>query len=129
MGRKKPNKPRRSRVEPTPYIMYGQDGVNLALAWNANADQALAEHMDKLVIVCPNQREAQALAADLTTGKPWENGRPLGVTNAALWRGSRSDHPGALLVCVRYADEETTESEDIPRYRALMRAAGLPAIV
>jgi hypothetical protein len=111
------------------YGLDGQDGLNLALAWNANADQALVEHTDKLVIVCPNQGEAQALAADLVTGRAWENGRPLGVTNAALWRGSRSDHPDALLVCVRYADDETPESEDIPRYQALMRASDLPPII
>ncbi|WP_344076445.1 hypothetical protein [Streptomyces crystallinus] len=41
----------------------------------------------------------------------------------------RSDRPHALLVCGRYADEDAFESEDVPRYRAPMKAAGIPAIV
>jgi hypothetical protein len=131
MGRTKPGKPRRPRPEPSeaPYLAFGLDGPTLALAWGTNADQVLADHTDKLVLVCPSKDEAQALLRDLATGKPWGSERAICPTEASVWRGSRSDHPTALLACIRYPGAETDASEDIIRYRSLMRAAGQPSVI
>ncbi|ASQ98278.1 hypothetical protein [Streptomyces sp. 11-1-2] len=54
--------------------------------------------------------------------------RDLMVSDADQWRGSRSDHPGAFLACLRYPDD-STDSEDIVRYRAFLRSTGLEPVI
>ncbi|MFH8295033.1 hypothetical protein [Streptomyces sp. NPDC018059] len=127
MGRLKKHKPRQQPVAP-PFIAIGLEGPALALAWDANADQALAECTDKLVIVCPSEGQARAFLGDLAAPEPLVRERLLGVTDAEQWRGSRSDHPGAFLACLRYEDE-TPACEDAVRYRAFMMAMGQESIV
>lgn len=131
MGRIKAGKPRRprpeSRTEP-PFIAIGLVGPALALAWDANADQALAEHSDKLVIVAPAQEQARMLFSDLAAETPRVGTRDLMVSDADQWRGSRSDHPGAFLACLRYPDDSPA-SEDIVRYRSFIRAMGLEPVI
>ncbi|WP_405968887.1 hypothetical protein OG613_49270 (plasmid) [Streptomyces sp. NBC_00015] len=131
MGRIKAGKPRRprpeSRTEP-PYIALGLAGPALALAWDENADQALAGHGDKLVVVAPAKEEARVLFSDLAAETPRVGIRDLLVSDADQWRGSRSDHPGAFLACLRYPDGSTA-SEDIVRYRAFLRSLGLEPVI
>ncbi|MFI6278126.1 hypothetical protein [Streptomyces sp. NPDC050988] len=132
MGRIKAGKPRRprpeSRTEP-PYIALSLDGPTLALAWNENADQALAEHGDKLVIVAPAQGQARLLWSDLAAETPRVGTRDLMVSDADQWRGSRSDHPDAFLACLRYPEDDSPASEDIIRYRAFIRSLGLEPVI
>lgn len=127
MGRIKAGKPRRPRPEP-PYIALGIDGPAVALAWDENADQALAEHGDKLVIVAPAQEQARLLFSDLAAETPRVGTRDLMVSDADQWRGSRSDQPGAFLACIRYPDDSTA-SEDVVRYRAFVRAMGMETVI
>ena len=123
----KKHKPRRAPTAP-PYIAIGLEGPALALAWDANADQALAEQTDKLVIVCPSEGHARAFFNDLAAAQPLVRERQLGLTDAEHWRGSRVDYPGAFLACLRYEDD-TPACEDLIRYRAFMAAMGQTSIV
>ncbi|MFJ5120941.1 hypothetical protein [Kitasatospora sp. NPDC088548] len=123
----KQGKPRRPPVAP-PYIVIGTDGPALALVWDENADRALADQTDKLVIVCPSEGHARAFFGDLAAEDPLVRERQLGPTDAGHWRGSRLDHPGAFLACLRYEDD-TPACEDLIRYRAFMAAMGQTSIV
>lgn len=98
-------------------------GPVLALAWDAIADQALAQHLDKLVIVCPSGAMARTFWGDLASEVPVLPQRALCVTAAGQWRGSRSDHPLAFLVCIRHPDGAAA-GPDLVRYRAFMEANG-----
>lgn len=126
MGRVKKHKPR--ELAAPPYIAIGMEGPALALAWDANADRALAEQTDKLVIVCPSEGHARALMSDFGTKEPLMRERFLALTDAEQWRGSRSDYPGAFLACLRYEDD-TSACDDVVRHRAFMAAMGQESIV
>ncbi|MGW9067825.1 hypothetical protein ACWGQT_00035 [Streptomyces yangpuensis] len=127
MGRDKKHKPR-AAAPASPLVVIKPDMPPLTIAWDANADQALAAHVDNLVIVAPNAGQARAFAFDLGSPDPLIVHRPLCVTDAEQWRGSRSDYPGALLACIRY-EGDTPACADAIRYRALMQAVGQRSLI
>ncbi|WP_158716905.1 hypothetical protein [Streptomyces rimosus] len=120
-------KPRKEGNAADAYVMLPLEGPDLAVAWNATADRALTGHGDKLVLVAPDQDAARALVSELAVSGTWV-GSPLAVEDAAHWRESRSDYPNAFIACIRY-EGETAASEDVVRYRSLMRSLGQESVI